>query len=131
MKVCSNCDTEKSFNEFYERRNDSYGDGYAGQCKVCIKDKGMQRKYGITLEEYFDILDHQGGVCAICKTDKWGKDNKPHIDHDHETGLVRALLCTTCNMGLGSFRDDISLLARAIEYLVVFTESNVRRRDIE
>ena len=64
----------------------------------------------------------QGGVCAICKKPEKSKWNTEQpmllaVDHDHETGRVRGLLCNNCNTGLGKFMDDPDLLSSAIEYL--------------
>ena len=58
------------------------------------------------------MLEAQGGVCAICRAAP-----AAHVDHDHETGAVRALLCFNCNGGLRQFRDDPSLLFQAAFYL--------------
>ena len=83
--------------------------------------RNNMRRYGITLEEYTELLDKQGGVCAICKNPETlsikGKTVNLSIDHCHETGLVRGLLCRSCNVGLGNFRDDTRLLETAISYL--------------
>lgn len=77
-----------------------------------------QYLYGLTPERYVEMLEEQGGVCAICGTDEWpGKDNRPHVDHDHSTGRVRGILCSHCNHGLGKFRDDPKRLRAAAEYL--------------
>jgi hypothetical protein len=90
-------------------------------CEVCRKDarkrKDLQRYYSITLEEYEDLLIDQLGVCAICR--KRNKDNSRllAVDHCHETGKVRQLLCSKCNMGLGMFNDDPNLLLEAMKYL--------------
>lgn len=80
----------------------------------------IKSTYGISSEEYFKQLEEQKGVCAICgKTPE--KHNKRGVylyaDHDHKTGKVRGLLCYFCNIGLGFFRDDISILKEASEYL--------------
>lgn len=74
----------------------------------------LRRKYNLTVEEYKALLAKQGNCCAICKK---GSKRGLHIDHDHLTGEVRALLCSPCNSGLGMFKDDIRLLAQAIVYL--------------
>lgn len=65
-------------------------------------------------EDYEALLQHQGGVCAIC-----GRKPKERlvIDHSHSSGLVRGLLCNRCNLGLGLFEDDQKRLLAAIQYL--------------
>lgn len=75
-------------------------------------------KYGLTPEDYDRILAEQGGACAICRTPgKTFEDRNLSVDHDHETGLVRGLLCGACNWGLGHFKDDVSRLRNAMQYL--------------
>jgi len=69
-------------------------------------------RYGLTAEQYNDLLVAQGGRCAICKS-----DTLLQVDHDHTTDVVRGLLCRECNMGLGKFKDCVELLTRAINYL--------------
>lgn len=69
----------------------------------------------INLEQYREMLASQHGVCAICKSPP--NRRMLHIDHDHQTGNIRALLCHGCNTGLGLFREDSALLTAAIEYL--------------
>lgn len=81
-------------------------------------DKYLRRTYGITLQEYDAMLAAQGFVCAICE----GECNRSTtgrlcVDHDHATGEVRGLLCFQCNVGLGKFKDDPAILARAMVYL--------------
>jgi hypothetical protein len=75
----------------------------------------LRRTFGLTLEEYEQLLAAQGGRCAICRSEP-GKISL-HVDHDHETGKVRGLLCFRCNGGAGQFKEDVELLARAIDYL--------------
>ena len=60
------------------------------------------------------MLERQAGLCPICRR---GLGDKPHVDHDHETGEVRGLLCFTCNVGLGNFGDDVERLRRGARYL--------------
>lgn len=77
-------------------------------------------KYGLLPGEYLAMEQNQFGRCAICgQTPKRGLV----VDHDHETGDVRGLLCFSCNSGLGFFRDNIRLLAGAIVYLEDCTKS--------
>lgn len=76
----------------------------------------LKNKYGLDLDEYNTLLEEQDGVCAICG-DECPIHEHLSVDHDHETGEVRGLLCAHCNRMLGSARDDITVLARGIEYL--------------
>lgn len=76
------------------------------------------KKYGITQQQYEEILKSQNGCCAICKTKKNGRKKNFVIDHDHNTGTVRGLLCTQCNAGLGNFKDSPILLRKAKDYLL-------------
>lgn len=73
----------------------------------------IKRTYGITFEQYQELVSKQKGICVICGRDK----QRLHIDHCHKKGNVRGLLCTACNMGLGLFKDDENLLIKAIKYL--------------
>lgn len=79
-------------------------------------DWRRKHKYGLTRSEFRTMLGKQEGLCAIC-TAVLGSGHKTHIDHDHATGTVRALLCGHCNKGLGSFRDNPALLTGAVAYL--------------
>jgi hypothetical protein len=73
--------------------------------------------YGVSEEQYTEMLSRQGGVCRVCK--KTPEENKQRlaVDHCHDTGKVRGLLCSTCNLGLGYFNDNIQLLTEAILYI--------------
>ncbi|MCE5263250.1 MAG: endonuclease VII domain-containing protein [Deltaproteobacteria bacterium] len=79
--------------------------------------KKLQRLYGITLEQYRQILKLQGNICAICGTGNPGKMGRFYVDHCHVTKRVRGLLCNLCNVGIGSMGDDPTRLRRAAEYL--------------
>jgi hypothetical protein len=86
------------------------------------RDADLRARYGIGMAEYRALYDAQGGVCAICGgaetlRSTLGKDLTLAVDHDHETGAVRALLCRRCNQGLGMFRHSPALLQTAIAYL--------------
>ena len=80
----------------------------------------LLKRYGLTPEHFSDMLAAQGGRCAICRTDKPGgfKSRRFHVDHDHKTGKVRALLCHPCNVSLGHFKDNPSLLMEAAFYIL-------------
>jgi hypothetical protein len=83
--------------------------------------KGLKEGYGITPADYDLMFEVQNGLCAICGHPpiygRGAKNNRLSVDHDHETGKVRALLCSKCNTGIGLLNDDIELLAKAIEYI--------------
>ena len=69
--------------------------------------------HGLIPQEYYRMLDEQHGACWICKR----IDRKLRVDHDHQTGKVRGLLCSSCNTGLGMFADSTILLSNALAYL--------------
>lgn len=83
----------------------------------------FKNKFGITTDEYDAMFKAQDGKCAICAQSskqvhrKTGKVRDLAVDHCHDTGKVRALLCTDCNMALGLFKDDPDLLSAAADYL--------------
>lgn len=81
------------------------------------RDLRMQRKYGITLDDYYDIIESQDNQCAICGTSISDLDHTAHLDHCHDTGKVRGVLCRRCNTGIGMLNDDADLLTKAAEYL--------------
>lgn len=77
----------------------------------------LKIKYGITLEDYNRMFDAQLGKCHICKKHQIEFKKKLAVDHNHQTGKVRGLLCEHCNKALGGFRDNIEYLEEAIKYL--------------
>lgn len=76
--------------------------------------KELKKKYGISLVDYNVMFLNQSGVCRICKKQS---EDVLAVDHNHQTGKVRGLLCSACNKGLGHFCDSIELLSSAVEYL--------------
>jgi hypothetical protein len=78
------------------------------------KRRARLRRYGLTVAEYDSMFAAQDGKCAICDR---ANDRRLCVDHDHETGAVRELLCDPCNQGLGRFGDDPDLMLKAIAYL--------------
>ncbi len=75
-------------------------------------------RHSITQPEFDSMLAAQGGACKICgqALESSGRTGL-HIDHDHKTDKIRGLLCSSCNVGLGFFRDDPERLIAAINYL--------------
>lgn len=141
-KVCPRCGNAKSIEAFGRRPNGNP----KGYCRVCesqyqtdyagtVNGRERQRqarakwngsnhayflmyRYGLTLERYIEMLDLQGGHCAICgATEPGGNSSVWHVDHCHSSGRVRGLLCGACNRGLGQFRDDPDRLRSAVDYL--------------
>ncbi|MDT0277031.1 endonuclease VII domain-containing protein [Blastococcus goldschmidtiae] len=124
QKWCPDCATVRSLDEFV--RTAASTSGYGSYCKPCHNARGkralekvggartyhLTRRYGITAAEAEHMLRQQNGVCAICRTAP-----AAHVDHDHSTGKVRALLCFNCNGGLGQFRDDPAALQAAVFYV--------------
>ena len=76
-------------------------------------------RFGFTEDSFFELYHAQNESCAICglHNDDSKYVRNLHIDHCHETGLVRGLLCHGCNTGLGAFSDDVKLLEEAVKYL--------------
>lgn len=81
--------------------------------------KNIKSKYNMTSDEYVAMMDKQKGCCAICKETliKCTGKVSPLIDHCHATGKVRAMLCSKCNTGLGSFDHDTIKMYNALLYL--------------
>lgn len=76
------------------------------------KKTQLEKKYGITTEDHEQMLKEQGGACAICK-----EVGPLVVDHCHQTTVVRGLLCSHCNLGLGHFKDNAGTLRAAANYL--------------
>lgn len=137
-KVCTKCNVPKPLDAF-RKMSANRADGHSTWCKQCagsndhtryehnkdkVRDYDYQRTYGITLAEYDAMLARQGGRCSICQTTNPGGRGRFHVDHSHCTNVVRGLLCSDCNLGLGKFRDSVALLAAAGRYLSQFSESD-------
>jgi len=75
----------------------------------------IKKKYGLSSEGYYKILDEQNGVCAICFREP--KKRRLHVDHNHSTGKIRGLLCFRCNYGLSWLSGDPVKFRRAADYL--------------
>lgn len=127
---CARCETFKPVSEFSADR--SRKNGIKTSCKACDaiaqKDqydperdwsRRIKREYGLTPEDYYALLVAQGGVCAICggKAYRDGRESRLHIDHNHETGRIRGLLCFRCNSTLGRVEDSLELIEKIVGYL--------------
>ena len=90
--------------------------------KLSVRNATLKKKYGIGIEEYNILLEEQNFGCAICEsTDtKVSWSTNLHVDHDHDTGAIRGLLCQACNTSLGKMNNNPDLLRKAAEYLERF-----------
>lgn len=80
-------------------------------------DARYRREYGITLNQYLQVLKYQGGVCAICK--RYPRPGKRlHVDHNHKTGELRGLLCWSCNRAIACFDDCAVKMREAAQYIL-------------
>jgi hypothetical protein len=83
----------------------------------------LWRKYRISEADYDEALRRQNGLCAICKSPEPGGRRECFVvDHDHESGQVRGLLCIKCNIGIGFFKDNTDVMLSAIAYLAEWKE---------
>ena len=135
-KQCNSCNERKPLSEYAKRSASK--DGLQYKCRPCIsaenkayrdskdmhlidRERNLQKSFGIGLDEYNAMLDKQGGVCSICEeeetTIRSGRVMALSVDHCHETGKIRGLLCNSCNRALGKFKDSVQNLASAIRYL--------------
>ncbi len=127
-KWCPDCGGVMALSKFV--RTVQSKSGYSAYCKPChnVRSRAsrekvggsrtyhLTRRYGMTAAEADYLLDRQQGLCAICRAAP-----SVHVDHDHATGAVRALLCFNCNGGLGQFKDDAKLLHAAAYYVQFHT----------
>jgi len=113
-KKCRVCEQDRPLDHFHIRKDTGK---VRNECKTCHASKQMRRSYGITLEEYDVMYEQQKGVCAICSLPQTGRAERLCVDHNHETGKVRGLLCSHCNRGIGLLKDDYRILNRAASYL--------------
>lgn len=111
----------KSSPEYKEKAFSHRSSEYAKAKRLSYRRK---LSYGITQEAYDALLAQQNGVCAICGNPETviirGTLCPLSVDHDHDTGKIRGLLCSTCNAALGLFKDNIENLSNAIDYLMGF-----------
>lgn len=126
--------------DFYTDK--SHKDGLSTECKVCrklrakkrrasergsklIRESKLRTKYGVSLDDYDKLFEQQNGVCAICKQPETkkhitGATYRLSVDHNHQTSLVRGLLCKRCNIILGQLEIDdkgVELLQAAVLYV--------------
>lgn len=135
-RVCKMCDMEtpiKNFGQYRAKsgnkvrrktcnkcRSRQQSDRYKNDPKIqermkdVARDHRLKKQYGITETDFQNMLSKQNNRCLICDNNF---EKTANIDHCHDTGEVRGLLCWNCNIGLGYFKDSIENLSSAIEYL--------------
>jgi hypothetical protein len=107
--ICKSCDS---------KRINGWIEDHPSESLAHKRKHSLMKRYGISPKEADSILESQNGVCAICKQKIDGKiKHGPYVDHDHDTGKVRGILCFHCNAGLGLFKDNPGILISAAEYL--------------
>lgn len=133
-KVCSSCNVEKHVTEYYVDLKNS--DNLSTYCKDCTKNKStdwysvnkersyqtnrknhLMKTYGITLEQYDELLEKQNQCCAVCLKHEKEFKMKLAVDHNHKTGEIRGLLCTNCNHRLIGRHTDAERLRRMAAYI--------------
>lgn len=130
-KFCTKCGLEKDESEFNKHKVTK--DGLNSWCKMCakenhkkwytenfkqIREQKIKNKFGITIDQYNEMLLKQNNKCAICG--KHQNENKKSlaVDHNHKTGHVRGLLCYNCNISIGKLGDDLFGLIKAVDYII-------------
>jgi hypothetical protein len=93
-----------------------------GACKACVKlnntrESKLKYRFGITVEQYDEMFNEQKGRCAGCNKHQSELIKRLYVDHNHQTGNIRGLLCGNCNLALGNAKDDVIILTKLIEYL--------------
>jgi len=130
-KICFKCKKEKEAKCFHaDPRNTKTG--LYSWCRVCKSEKTAQwnkdnfdrrrntelkRNYGIYLEDYKKMKEAQNNCCATCKRNESELKRSLMVDHCHDSGKIRGLLCDECNLSLGKIKDNIETLKNMILYL--------------
>jgi hypothetical protein len=99
----------------------AYLRAYRSKLPIQQKNRALRNSFGISLHQYNEMLEAQNGVCAICNQPETHKRNGKlkalAVDHDHKTGVIRGLLCSDCNTGIGKLKDSRKILLSASKYL--------------
>ena len=107
---CKTCETARV--QAWKNQNREHWKKYG-------REANYLARYGITIEQYDAMLTAQGGGCAVCQITPDRSPKRFHVDHCHETGRVRGILCFACNSGLGAFSDNPDRMRRAATYLEI------------
>ena len=125
MKRCKTCGVNKKNAEFY--KDPKKKDKLKSVCRPCYDayydEKAYIRKYNITKQQKFDMIASQNNCCSIC-SEPFSSTQDTHVDHCHDTGKVRAILCANCNRGIGCFKDNTFLMQQAMNYIFHYAKQN-------
>lgn len=138
-KKCTICAAIKPLNEFHIVKPKRGGTFPQSRCKQCNqiycknwfaqnshklfmagRKSHLKHQYGITVEQYEELMIIQKGRCAICQQ-LCPTGNSLSVDHHHDSGKVRGLLCRNCNSALGYSKENLAILQRMIDYLTAHT----------
>lgn len=116
-KKCGQCKQIKLTEEFSKSKHSP--DGKQNRCRACQNIRLRKRNTGVDHETFLKLKETHNNTCAICLVHEKDFDSswlKLCVDHNHDTGQIRGLLCTRCNRSLAGFRDDAEVIDRAAEY---------------
>ena len=131
-QTCTQCNCTKSSEDFYKRKSRPGGRQTHSECKDCFKARVTKRYqsdpdrindlracavYGITIDQLTDMRKQANGICQACERPGEGQFKRLVIDHDHETGKVRGLICQKCNTVLGLVKDNINTLQNLAQFI--------------
>ena len=147
-KQCSKCNAKKPLSDFYKDKSRKYG--VANYCRLCasiqvkhsnlknpnrrrissnryqknnplkVKEAHLKYNYGISLDKYNQLFIAENGNCAICNKNQSNFKKALSVDHCHDSGLVRGLLCSKCNFFIGQANENVTYLQSAINYLKIY-----------
>ena len=142
VKTCSRCKRSLSLNEYAKSTRNKNRFGVTSTCKRCNKEARIKRgrKYqrkmtlkhrlNMSWENYVDLFNRTNGKCSTCQKklillgDNDTKNTNAHVDHNHETGKIRGILCPKCNAAIGLFDENIVTLQNTIKYLLAHQGEN-------
>ena len=125
--LCDQCYDEHrrhSDPERHRKRVRAHRVGWVLKNPRLAKDRNLRASFGISIEQYETIVEAQGNMCAICRT-MFGGSVKPFVDHNHDTSVVRGVLCQNCNFLLGHAHENLAVLEAAAVYLRKFSTEEV------
>ena len=109
---------DRDYREINRDQIQKNGAAWRAANKELIRSYSLRRLYGIDLEDFNRMLEEQGHLCKVCSVSEPRGNGTWHVDHCHETGVVRGLLCSACNTGIGKLKDSSSVVLSALRYLL-------------